>query len=91
MSRNQSSLSNLDEHESNTLLKTDDHRFQMKVYETIELIQDSCPFLQTESTIRRLLAQYGEAYLFFNHTGELCFLTDFVKPVKEKKQEASLT
>ena len=75
--------SNLDEREIGSLLKTDDHRFQMKVYETIELIQDACPFLQAESTIRRVLAQYGEAYLFFNHTGELCFLTDFVKPVEK--------
>ncbi len=87
MSRNQSYLSNLDEEaqEKNNLLKTDDHRFQMKVYEAVELIQDACPFLQTESTIRRVLAQYGEAYLFFNQTGELCFLTDFVKPVKKEK------
>lgn len=80
MARNQSQHS-LEEYEASSLLKTEDHRFQMRVYETIELIQDSCPFLQTESTIRRVLAQYGEAYLFFNQTGELCFLTDFVKPI----------
>ena len=63
-------------------LHSDDHRFQMKVYETVELLQEVCPFSQAESTIRRLVAQYGEAYFFFNKTGNLCFLTDFVKPAK---------
>ncbi|MBX9744529.1 MAG: hypothetical protein K2X08_04890 [Chlamydiales bacterium] len=84
MARNQLSSSSVDEEirVQGGLLNTDDHRFQMKVYETVELLQDACPFLQTDSVIRRLLAQFGEAYLFFNQTGELCFLTDFVKPTK---------
>ena len=76
--------------EETGLLKTDDHRFQMRVYETIELLQDACPVTQAESTIRRSLAQYGEAYLFFNQTGELCFFTDFVKPVQGEKSGFSL-
>lgn len=59
---------------------TEDHRFQMKVYETVELLQEICPYTQAESTMRRLIAQYGEAYFFFNKTGGLCFLTDFAKP-----------
>lgn len=84
MARKQLSSSAVDEEISvqGGLLNTDDHRFQMKVYETVELLQDACPFLQTDSIIRPLLAQFGEAYLFFNQTGELCFLTDFVKPTK---------
>jgi hypothetical protein len=65
--------------------RTENHRFQMKVYETLEMLQDSCPYAQTESTIRRVLAQFGEAYLFFNPAGDLCFVTDFVTSVKEAK------
>lgn len=76
--------------EETSLLKTDDHRFQMKVFEAIELLQDACPVSQTESTIRRSLAQYGEAYLFFNQTGELCFFTDFVKSYQNEKPGHSL-
>jgi len=60
-------------------LRTDNHHLQMQVIETVELLQEAFPSLKTESLTRRFLAQYGEAYLFFNHTGELCFLTDFTK------------
>ena len=74
-----------------TYLQTDDHRFQMKVFEAIELLQDACPVSQTESTIRRSLAPFGEAYLFFNQTGELCFYTDFVKSIKSEKTGHSLS
>lgn len=84
MTKNKPKISGRQEKDPTNLLRTDDHRFQMKVYETIELIQDACPFLQLESTTRRFLAQFSEAYLFFNPTGELCFLTDFVKPAQEK-------
>lgn len=66
---------------------TEDHKFQMKVYETVELLQEVCPYTRAESVIRRLLAQFGEAYFFFNKTGDLCFLTDFVKSAKEAENE----
>lgn len=73
-----------------SLLKTEDHRFQMKVIETIELLQDACPVSQAESAFRRSLAQFGEAYIFFNQTGELCFFTDFVKSSHSEKMGFSL-
>ncbi|MBS0625828.1 MAG: hypothetical protein JSS32_07250 [Verrucomicrobia bacterium] len=66
---------------------TEDHQFQMKVYETVELLQEVSPFSQAESTIRRLIAQFGEAYFFFNKTGDLCFLTDFVSSAKNAEKE----
>ena len=83
---NNNSYVNHDEEKlsAGSLSKTEDHRFQMKVYEALEVIQESCPQVQMESATRRLLAQFGEAYLFFNPAGELCFVTDFVTSVAKQ-------
>ena len=84
--KNNNSFVSRDEEKLSTgsLSKTEDHRFQMKVYEALEILQESCPYAQMESATRRLLAQFGEAYLFFNPAGDLCFVTDFVTSVAKR-------
>lgn len=60
-----------------------DAEFQYQVYELIEQLQDLCPYTSHSSMIRKLVAHFGDAYFFFNKTGDICFLTDFISEIKQ--------
>ncbi len=83
--KNQEEGTDWDSISQDDLLQTEDLRYQMKVFNLVEKFQDAVPYLKSGSRMRRLLAEYGEAYFFFNKTGELCFLTDFVPTHDEQE------
>jgi len=60
-----------------------DAEFQSQVYEIIEQLQDLCPYTPHSAMIRKLVAHFGDAYFFFNRTGDICFLTDFMSEIKQ--------
>lgn len=65
----------------------DDTEFQGHLFELIDQLQDLCPYTTRGGLIRKLVAQFGDAYFYFNQTGDLCFLTDFVKTAHSAESE----
>lgn len=57
--------------------------FQAQVYDTVEQLQDLCPYTAHAGMIRKIVACFGDAYFFFNQTGDVCFLTDFLSEIKQ--------
>lgn len=60
-----------------------DSEFQNQLFEIVEQLQDLCPYTSHAALIRKIVAQFGDAYFFFNKTGDVCFLTDFVNEIKQ--------
>jgi hypothetical protein len=60
-----------------------DLELQTEIFETVEQLQDLCPHTPHSSMIRKLVACFGDAYFFFNKTGNVCFLTDFMTEIKQ--------
>lgn len=59
-----------------------DATFQSHIYDLVDILQELCPFSKQEVLIRKLVAQFGDAYFFYNQTGDLCLLTDFVNDAR---------
>jgi hypothetical protein len=57
--------------------------FELMLAEIIDQIQDVCPNLRQVASLRKSVAQYGDAYFFYNQSGEFCLLTDFLQDPKE--------
>lgn len=60
-----------------------DVELQTQIFETVEQLQDVCPYTAHSGMIRKLVACFGDAYFFFNKTGDVCFLTDFMTEIKQ--------
>lgn len=59
-----------------------DEELQAHIYETVEQLQDLSLFIPQAGMIRKIVACFGDAYFFFNKTGDVCFLTDFISEIK---------
>jgi hypothetical protein len=57
--------------------------FELMMAELIDQIQDVCPNLRRVSSLRKSIAQYGDAYFFYDQKGDFCFLTDFLQDPRE--------
>ena len=57
--------------------------FELMLAEIIDQIQDVCPNVRQVASLRKSVAQYGDAYFFYNQSGEFCLLTDFLQDPKE--------
>lgn len=68
-------VSEIPQHKKDPLL-------QAEIYELVDQLQDLCPYTAQAQMIRKLIACFGDAYFFFNKTGNVCFLTDFVNEIK---------
>jgi hypothetical protein len=52
--------------------------FRNQIFENIEQLQDSSPYVPHAASARKIVAQFGDACFFCNKRGDLCFLTDFL-------------
>ena len=59
-----------------------DVEFQTQVFELVDQLQDLCLHTHYGSALRKLVAHFGDAYFFFNKTGDPCLLTDFLHDAK---------
>ncbi len=64
-----------------------DIEFQQQLFELVDQLQDLCPYSPCANLIRKLVARFGDAYFYYNQTGDLCFLTDFIKEASIAESE----
>ncbi len=49
--------------------------FELMMAELVDHIQDASPKIRQEAALRKIVAQFGDAYFFYNQTGDFCLLT----------------
>ncbi len=59
-----------------------DAEFHAQLYDLVEQIRDVCPYTSQPKLIRGLVAHFGDAYFFFNKTGDVCFLSALLAEIK---------
>jgi hypothetical protein len=59
-----------------------DGEFKTQIFEIVDQIQDIVPYTSHAPALRKLVAHFGDAYYFFNKTGDSCFLADFLSSAK---------
>ncbi len=52
--------------------------FQLMMAELIDQLQDAPKDARQCSKLRGIVAEFGDAYFFYNQTGDLCLLTGFL-------------
>jgi hypothetical protein len=67
----------------------EDESFKAEIFEAIEELRDLGPYSGHSAMIRKLVACFGDAYFFFNQTGNLCLLTDFLSQIRFAERTVS--
>jgi hypothetical protein len=59
-----------------------DLHFHLMMAELVDQLQDATPIERQTASLRKMVSRFGDAYFFYNQTGEFCLLTDFLQEVK---------
>jgi hypothetical protein len=61
--------------------------YELMMAELVDRIRDVCPKVRQASALRKLVAQFGDAYFFYNQTGDFCLMTDFLLESNEVEKQ----
>ncbi len=64
-----------------------DLQYELMIAEIVDQLQDVCPKVKQAAALRKLVAQFGDAYFFYNETGDFCLLTDFLHEAQEAEDQ----
>jgi len=70
------------EEESNlvgaTSIQESDLHFHLMMTELVDQLQDAPMIQRNKASLHKMVACNGDAYFFYNETGDFCLLTDFL-------------